>query len=320
MNSFTLSTYDAQWPALFDVFKQKLTKIFGDNLTAIYHIGSTAVEGLSAKPVIDIMPTVFSLSKVDELKSEFEREGFQWRGEFGIFGRRYLTLEENGISFCHVHIFEASDLAVEKHLALRDLLRSDRDKLSEYEQLKKKLFSEFSKDKNSYQSGKSDFINETALMAVAKQNRFRIPTQVYVWIVCTKKQEPKYLLLKRSVKAGGFWQAVTGAPFSDEEIEVAALRELFEETRISPKENAIPLDFSYCFPLSGEWKKSYRNEVEKIVEKVFYTFVDDFIEPHLSDEHEQFRWCNYYESLELLKWPSNKESLQVLHNQLSAKS
>lgn len=320
MQKLNVSPYNPQWPDLFDSFKKRLTRVFGENLTAIYHIGSTAVEGLSAKPIIDIMPTVFSLDAVDQAKETFEKEGFQWRGEYGILGRRYITLDDShGNSLCHVHTFETSNLEVEKHLVFRDLMRRNPTKRKEYESLKLNLFAEFSEEKDHYQNGKAEFIQRTTAMAIENQNHYRIPTQVYVWIVCRKQGEPKYLMFKRSPKSGGFWQGVTGAPFANEEIEIAAKRELFEETCIGANKEVISLDFGYCFPLLGEWKKSYRPEVEKIVEKVYFTFVDNFAEPRLSHEHEEFKWCSYQECLDLLKWPNNKESLHVLHKKLNAK-
>ena len=67
----------------------------------------------------------------------------------------------------------------------------------------------------------------------------------------------------------------------------------------------------------GEWKKAYRPEVKKITERVYYTFVEDFVLPELSHEHEQFKWCDFDECLQLLKWPNNKESLHVLNKKLS---
>jgi GrpB-like predicted nucleotidyltransferase (UPF0157 family)/8-oxo-dGTP pyrophosphatase MutT (NUDIX family) len=318
MKKFILSPYNSNWPVLFEAFKQKLIEIFGENLTAIYHIGSTSVEGMSAKPIIDIMPTVFSLEKVDHLKAEFEKAGFLWRGEFGISGRRYLTFDdpESGERLCHIHTFEATSLQVEKHLAFRDLMRNNFAKHEEYEQLKLKLYSEFPDEKDAYQEGKSGFIAKATAAALETQNEFRIPTQVYVWLVSKEDKQIKYLLLKRTIKSGGFWQGITGAPFANEEIETAAMRELFEETGIALKEMES-LNYGYCFPLAGEWKKAYRLEVEKIVEQVFYAFVSDLVKPQLSNEHEQFKWCSYEESLELLKWQTNKDSLQRLHRKLS---
>lgn len=319
MSRFNVSSYSPQWPLLFEKFKQKLVPIIGENLTAVFHIGSTSVEGLSAKPVIDILPTVFSLEGVDKHKEKFEDAGFQWRGEFGIPGRRYLTYNDPSSDerLCQIHIFDSSSLQVERHLAFRDSLRSNSELRDKYQQLKMKLFMEFPDGKDNYQNGKSEFISAATKQALLGPEKFRIPTQVYVWIVCRKQGQIKYLMFQRSPKSGGFWQGVTGAPFAIEPVEIGASRELFEETGIGPGKEVHYLDFGYTFDLMGEWKKAYRPEVEKITEKVFYTFVENFVSPELSHEHVRYQWCDYDECLRLLKWPNNKESLQVLHKKLS---
>ena len=75
---------------MFEKEKEQLVPILKDNLVDIFHIGSTAVPGLSSKPIIDIMISVNSLEKVDEKKNEFKEIGYEYLGEYGIKGRRYL--------------------------------------------------------------------------------------------------------------------------------------------------------------------------------------------------------------------------------------
>ena len=60
--------------------------VFGPLLVELHHIGSTAVEGLWAKPILDLMPVVTSLEAVDRLDPELEALGYQCMGEFGIPG------------------------------------------------------------------------------------------------------------------------------------------------------------------------------------------------------------------------------------------
>lgn len=68
----------------------KIKNILGDNCIAIYHIGSTAVLNLKAKPIIDIMPIVINLDEVDKKSKYFKSIGYEYLGKFGISGRRYL--------------------------------------------------------------------------------------------------------------------------------------------------------------------------------------------------------------------------------------
>ena len=82
--------YDPAWPEKFKKEAERIRWILGDCCCEIYHIGSTSVPGLAAKPIIDIMPVVTDLGKADVLASQFEASGYEYLGEFGIPGRRYL--------------------------------------------------------------------------------------------------------------------------------------------------------------------------------------------------------------------------------------
>ncbi len=101
-------SYNPKWPLEYEREKQKITAILKGNCVKIWHIGSTAVPGLAAKPVIDIMAAVQSLEAVDAVAGEFAQTGYEYLGEFGIPGRRYLR--KGGDERTHqIHIFRISD-------------------------------------------------------------------------------------------------------------------------------------------------------------------------------------------------------------------
>ena len=131
--------YDPLWPLLFRKEADAISRILGDNLVLIHHIGSTSVPFLAAKPIIDIMPVVKDLSDVDAVSEEFVKLGYEYLGEFGIKGRRYLR--KGGQKRTHqIHIFQMEDdTNILRHLAFRDYLRSHRDVAMEYAELKKDL-------------------------------------------------------------------------------------------------------------------------------------------------------------------------------------
>lgn len=160
MQHVTVTEYDPRWEKLFEEEKRLIASILGDNAAEIYHIGSTAVHGLAAKPIIDVMPVVYSLSAVDEAKGAFERAGYEYLGEFGIKGRRYMC--KGGDERTHqVHVFHVSDRQnVCRHLAVRDYLRAHPDEASAYAQLKKRLAAQFPYDIESYCDGKAQFVTE----------------------------------------------------------------------------------------------------------------------------------------------------------------
>lgn len=81
-----ISAYDPAWERLFEEEAALIRRILGSNLAAIHHIGSTAVPGLCAKPIIDILPVVYDLAAVDRQTDAFAAAGYEAR-DAGIFAR-----------------------------------------------------------------------------------------------------------------------------------------------------------------------------------------------------------------------------------------
>ena len=85
-----VTAWSPVWTERFAQEAAAIRRILGANCAAVHHIGSTAVPGLCAKPIIDILPVVYDLSLTDAAQAAFERIGYEYLGEFGIPGRRYL--------------------------------------------------------------------------------------------------------------------------------------------------------------------------------------------------------------------------------------
>lgn len=120
----TVVNYDPEWPSKYVRERDYITEILKENCISIYHIGSTSVPGLAAKPIIDIMAVVRSLEKVDTVAEKFSEIGYEYLGEFGITGRRYLR--KGGDERTHqIHIFQADDWNnIGRHLAFRDYMHT----------------------------------------------------------------------------------------------------------------------------------------------------------------------------------------------------
>lgn len=163
--------YDPLWPLLFRKEADAISRILGDNLVLIHHIGSTSVPFLAAKPIIDIMPVVKDLSGVDAVSGEFVKLGYEYLGEFGIKGRRYLR--KGGQERTHqIHIFQMEDdTNILRHLAFRDYLRSHRDVAMEYAALKKDLAARFPYDIDGYCDGKDAFVKRIENLALAEYSK-----------------------------------------------------------------------------------------------------------------------------------------------------
>lgn len=169
--------YRPEWDTMFKVESKKIKKILGKNCVGVYHIGSTSVKGLPAKPIIDIMPVVKDISLVDAHNGEFEALGYECRGEFGIPGRRFFAKGGDNRTH-HIHIFEQSNQTdIQRHIAVRDYLNAHSDTAAEYAALKKKLAAEFPFDNDGYCDGKDEYmksLEEKALHWQEKQNRISL--------------------------------------------------------------------------------------------------------------------------------------------------
>lgn len=152
--------YNKQWPEKFSEESQKIAAVFESELVDIHHIGSTSVVGLSAKPIIDIMPVVKCIENVDAFITEMNRIGYEALGEFGIEGRRFFR-KGGGTRTHHIHMFqETNQYDIERHLAVRDYLRVHPKESKRYGNLKKKLANAFPDDIESYIDGKNLFVKE----------------------------------------------------------------------------------------------------------------------------------------------------------------
>ena len=162
-----VTTYNPVWPQMYEEEKNLIMQVLGPQMASIYHIGSTSVPGLAAKPIIDIMPVVRDISRVDQLQSQFEAIGYEYLGEFGIPGRRYLR--KGGDERTHqIHIFEAGNQKdVLRHLAVRDYLRLHREDCEAYRKLKSGLAAAYPEDIAAYCDGKDAFVKKLEEKAVA---------------------------------------------------------------------------------------------------------------------------------------------------------
>lgn len=162
----TVVAHDKTWAKKFQDEAKLIKEILKDNCVEIHHIGSTAVDGLCAKPIIDIMPVVKDINAVDSLQEEFAKIGYEYLGELGIVGRRYLR--KGGDNRTHqIHIFEReNEKEIQRHLAVRDYLRCHKSDAEKYGKLKKSLAGKYPFDLESYCDGKDEFVKDIELKAL----------------------------------------------------------------------------------------------------------------------------------------------------------
>ena len=158
---------NCHWPEMYESERQKIAALFGRELVEIYHIGSTSVPGLAAKPVIDLLAAAEDIHRVDRYFDAMVQIGYEPMGEYGIPGRRYFRKGQM-VRTHQLHIFDRRDRnQLDRHLAFRDYLRSHADVAEQYGRLKRCLADQFPDDIDGYCDGKDAFVKETEKQALS---------------------------------------------------------------------------------------------------------------------------------------------------------
>jgi GrpB-like predicted nucleotidyltransferase (UPF0157 family) len=155
---------DATWSATFDREAADLTRVFGQMLVGIHHIGSTSVPALPAKPIIDILVVLRETATIARFDGAMEALGYRVRGECldaevpGTPGRYYFSKDTQGVRSHQVHACAANHPEVAEKLAFRDYLRTHPQQAAAYGELKHRLARDHPHDIVSYIRGKDLFI------------------------------------------------------------------------------------------------------------------------------------------------------------------
>ncbi|HSA55358.1 MAG TPA: GrpB family protein [Gemmatimonadaceae bacterium] len=152
--------YHPEWPGEFEKERTRLQETFASTNAAIEHVGSTAVPGLAAKPVIDIMVGVAALWEVEARIDNLRAEGYEYvpAYEAQLPQRRYFRKPLAEPRTHHVHCVLRESSFWHDQLAFRDYLRTSPTAARAYATLKRDLASRYAADREAYSGGKSDFI------------------------------------------------------------------------------------------------------------------------------------------------------------------
>lgn len=159
--------YDPQWPLQYEEERARIDAAIGSQIAAIEHVGSTAVPGLGAKPIIDIMVGLRQLADGERCISELERLGYEYEGEAGIPGRLYFRRFSEGRLICQIHMVEEGSELWQRHLLFRDYLREHAKEARDYYQRKKRLAARYRSDREKYTEAKARFIEAVVAKARA---------------------------------------------------------------------------------------------------------------------------------------------------------
>ena len=154
-----VQSYDESWKTDFIAIRDELDAALKDLALRIEHVGSTSVEGLSAKPIIDIDVVISDRSVLPEVVSALGSIGYSHEGDLGIPGREAFKYEgKDHLKKHHLYVCAQDSEELKRHLAFRDYLRSHPEAASEYGRIKEEGAALYPYDIDRYIEHKSPFI------------------------------------------------------------------------------------------------------------------------------------------------------------------
>ena len=152
-----IQDYDPSWPDTFLKLTAKVKAALGPLVVTVEHIGSTAVPGLAAKPIIDLDVVLASSTDLPEAIRLLGRIGYIHEGDLGIAGREAFR-SPPGEPQHHLYVLTVGADELRRHLAFRDALRASEDLRDSYAALKRSLAKVYGYDRSSYTQAKTAFI------------------------------------------------------------------------------------------------------------------------------------------------------------------
>jgi GrpB-like predicted nucleotidyltransferase (UPF0157 family) len=157
MRTIVVVDYDPGWPEAFELVRATVWPAVGDLASSIEHVGSTAVPGLAAKPIIDVSVVVRAESEVPAAIERLATLGYVHEGTLGVEGREAFK-SPGGLPAHNLYLCPRDNPGLANHLAVRDHLRANPEAAKRYGDLKRQLAERVPQDIDGYVDGKTDFL------------------------------------------------------------------------------------------------------------------------------------------------------------------
>ncbi|MBO4863207.1 MAG: GrpB family protein [Eubacterium sp.] len=156
--------HNSEWEEAAKRTIEKLDALLQGVAVDIQHVGSTAIRGICAKPIIDIVVGVSDFDEILNLSDILEENGFIYRGQDQPDQHLYVCGDEE-IRTHHIHVVIYDSEAWNNYLNMRDYLNSHEEDAKAYSELKEKLAEQYAEDRIIYTEKKSDFIKDILIKA-----------------------------------------------------------------------------------------------------------------------------------------------------------
>lgn len=153
-----LVPYTSEWKRLFDEEERALRSSIGNYVIDIQHVGSTAIPGIEAKPIIDIAVALKRLEYVEKCIKPMERLGYEYKVDRDSSGQYFFAKGKPSSRTHYVHMVEWNSDNWKNYLLFRDYLRVNKEVARKYAKLKRELVQKFQGSREFYTPGKAEFI------------------------------------------------------------------------------------------------------------------------------------------------------------------
>jgi GrpB-like predicted nucleotidyltransferase (UPF0157 family) len=151
--------YDPEWKLEFNRISEQLLSYVGDLIISIEHVGSTSIEGLAAKPVIDLDVVMDSYDVLPQIIERLQEHGYEHQGNLGIEGREaFQRSQPDEFMKYHLYVCPKDGKGYLEHIAFRDYLRSNAEARQAYVEVKQRLAEQYRYDIDAYCEGKTAFV------------------------------------------------------------------------------------------------------------------------------------------------------------------
>ncbi len=150
-----LVPYEENWKAYFDEEAKLIKQKLGESVD-VQHVGSTAIPGILAKPIIDIAIPYSSYETAKTWIKLLEELGYEYKGDKGVIGRLFFTKGPETKRTVYLHVVDSDEF--NRLISFRDRLIKDKELAKQYSDLKQRLAGEHADDRSMYTHGKEQFI------------------------------------------------------------------------------------------------------------------------------------------------------------------
>ncbi|MFA6252135.1 MAG: GrpB family protein [Candidatus Paceibacterota bacterium] len=164
-----LLPHNPKWAELYRREEKIISSALGKAIKNIQHVGSTSIQGVNSKPIIDIAIGVNSLKDAEKCIKAMEKLGYEYKYYAGIRGRRFFAKGNKSNRTFYVHIEPINGRIWKNHILFRNYLRKHKESVKEYNDIKKLLVKDYKNDCETYTTKKDPFIKK--ILKKAKQEK-----------------------------------------------------------------------------------------------------------------------------------------------------